>query len=89
MPKTPEKIGEVRLVKGYMYRVRTRTGQQKLEREHCMTYLGGNDRGELQFNARPFAGTQALDPATVTSIAPVRMSDGRESPAHYMNRIVR
>jgi hypothetical protein len=60
------------MVKGYMYRIRTRTGQQKYPREHQMTYMGEDIHGDLQFNARPFAGTQAIRKADIVSIAAIR-----------------
>lgn len=78
------------MVKGYMYRLRTKTGQQKLEREHVMTYMGEDINGEWVFNARPFAGTQTIRPADVTNIVPIRDNTGnRDSSAHYMNKVVK
>jgi hypothetical protein len=74
-------INGVRLVKGYMYRLATITPPQRKARHHCMTYLGGG-----YWNARPFAGTQQVDPSTIASIEPVRDNPARESSDHYMNR---
>jgi hypothetical protein len=76
------------LTASYVYRIRTLTGQQKFEREHLMTYLGVDGNGDLQFNARPFAGTQTLREVDITLITPVRPSAGREDPEHYMNKVV-
>jgi hypothetical protein len=80
---------EQELCKSYVYRIRTRSGQQKFEREHVMTYLGEDLNGDLTFNARPFAGTQTLRKSEIVSIAPMRPSDGRDDQGHYMNKVIR
>jgi hypothetical protein len=79
-----------------MYRVRTKIGQQRLEREHVMTFVGGSNlEGDarnqyLNFNARPKAGTQVLHWEDIISIEPVRdNSKTHDSPDHYMNKVVK
>lgn len=76
----------MKLVKGYMYRIQTLTGAQKLKREHLMTYMDENVYGKLLFNARPFAGTQELDPDDIVGIVPVRPS--ADTTVHYMNKVI-
>lgn len=77
------------LVKGYVYRIQTKTAQQRYPREHLLTYLGEDTHGTLTFNARPFAGTQVLSRSEIIKIEPVRASAGREDQGHYMNKVVR
>jgi hypothetical protein len=74
-------INGVRLVKGYMYRLATITPPQRKARHHCMTYIGDG-----AWNARPFAGTQEIDPQTIVHLEPMRPTTGRDSSDHYMNR---
>lgn len=75
-------------VPGTMYRLLTKTGEQKRPREHVMTFMGkggvGNDW--LLFSARPFAGTQMIDPTAVVSAFRLGISDG-DSDQHFTNKV--
>ncbi len=73
---------------GVMYIIRTRIGGQKLEREHCMTFLGHDWDDGLVFNARPYAGSQSLTLNMILSAIPVPSTGGRDNPAHYMNKVI-
>jgi hypothetical protein len=79
-----------KLKEGWMYRIRTLVPPQRLEREHMLTYLGDYE-GELQFNARPIAGTQSFRWDQIQSIEVVDTTNSplRESDEHYMNVVVR
>jgi len=77
----------VELTVGRTYRIRTIIGQQQLQREHVMTFLGVDKfNGYLEWNARPFAGTQTLRWDDITDMKVVTIVTARE---HYMNKIVR
>ena len=78
---------------GTLYYLRTLSPPQRLEREHVLTYLGkvsGTDN-LLQFNARPFAGTQEINSKEITAIRRMVRTDpfSREDPQHFMNRVYR
>lgn len=73
---------------GHLYLIRTKTGQQKYERTHIMTYLGRNRQTqELQFSARPFAGTQELYEGAILEAMDLGLGKALNDPRHYMNRI--
>jgi hypothetical protein len=77
-----------------MYRLVTKTSRAtKWGQESLMTYLGkGMSLGELQFNARPAAGTQTVDVRNIVSITHMPYVAGesrnREQTRHYVNRKV-
>jgi hypothetical protein len=73
-----------KLTKGVTYIVRTRTGHQKLPREHRMTYLGVTKDGDLQFDARPEFGTQSFRAGDL-----IKARRASSTGKHYMNMIVR
>jgi hypothetical protein len=75
---------------GREYLIRTKDGQQKYVREHRMSYLGrGLNTLELQFNARPFAGTQLIHVNSIIAVKDLGPSGGRTDSERYMNRIIR
>jgi hypothetical protein len=56
------------LIVGEEYQLRTLHGTQRLEREWRISYLGpGMIPGSLSFNARPAAGTQEIDKASIVA----------------------
>jgi hypothetical protein len=73
---------------GTMYRILTQASEQKRAREHVMTFMGkggvGNDW--LLFSARPFAGTQMIDPSAIVSVERLGISNG-DSEQHFTNKV--
>lgn len=78
-----------KLTEGYLYRIRTLIPPQRLQREHMLTYLGPDTYGKLQFSARPYYGTQQIDPDTILMCELVDLARGRYDERHYMNKVVR
>jgi hypothetical protein len=76
-----------KLVPGTEYLIRTRTSGQKYAREHRMSFLA-LDIDRLQFNARPFAGTQVLSPNDIIGHKALGKSAGRDDPKRYMNKVI-
>jgi hypothetical protein len=75
---------------GREYLIRTKDGQQKYMREHRMSYLGrGLNVRELQFNARPFAGTQQIHVSSIIAVKDIGPSGGREDSQRYMNKTIK
>lgn len=86
----PENGDRVKLVKGYMYRIGTRWGQQRLVREHLLTFLDRDHEDYLIFNARPKAGTQMIYIRNIVYIVREQANIvGTYDNKHYMNKIVR
>jgi len=78
------------LIVGHEYLIRTRTGQQRRERQHRMSFLGQDASAAfVQFNARPFAGTQTLHKHDIIATRDLGKSRGREDSKRYMNKIIR
>lgn len=71
-------------VEGHVYRIRTLRDGDRLEREHVLTYLGGD-----QWNARPYAGTQQVDVRSITGAEDLGPSGGRDDQRHRMNKVIR
>lgn len=67
---------------GREYLVRTRTGQQRIDRESRMSFLG-EGLGALQFNARPAGGTQSIDARSIVATRDLGPSIGREDARRY------
>jgi hypothetical protein len=72
------------LIEGEKYVLTTRIGQQRLNRQHCMTYMSRNKQGQLLFDARPEFGTQTLNDADIIEARKVRSKKAE----HYMNRVL-
>jgi hypothetical protein len=66
---------------GHIYRLVTLTPPQRKPREHCLTHLGGND-----WSARPFAGTQEINPFQIIDWTDLGRSTGADDSRHFMNR---
>jgi len=58
-------------------------------RRSCMTYLGTDSDGLLQFNARPAAGTQTLEQSWIVRAEKLSRTQGRDDTRHYVNRAIR
>lgn len=81
---------KVLLEKGYMYRIGTRWGQQRLTREHLLTLLDRDHEDYLIFNARPAAGTQPIYIRNIQYIVREHANiTGSHNHEHYMNKVVR
>ena len=79
----------IQLEQGHVYLIRTRMGQQKYEREHLLTFLGDDSYLGLQFNARPYAGTQTLHWEDILEIRYVGAGVGRDNDEHYLNKVIK
>jgi hypothetical protein len=71
-------------IEGHVYLLRTLRDGDRLEREHVLTYLGGD-----QWNARPYAGTQQIPMSQITAATDLGDSAGRDDQRHRMNKIIR
>lgn len=76
----------VSMVVGQEYLVLTKRPAQGYPREHRIGFLGkGRTEGELEFDARPAAGTQQLAIEDIVTIRPVEKDEAKR----HMNRVVR
>lgn len=74
------------LEKGHEYEIVWRIeGVQRRDRKSRMSYLGLNETlNELEFNARPAAGTQVLRPENIKSVKDLGPSIGRDDSRRYV-----
>lgn len=74
----------MKFTKGNLYKLYVIIPPKRLPRESVLTYLGDN-----QWNARPAAGTQELDPKWIVAAEDLGRGKGRDDKRHYVNRTVR
>lgn len=79
---------QILMTRGHEYVITYRIGTQRFDRRARMSLLGG-DKNSLQFNARPFAGTQEFPPRVITSVTDVGLSKGREDSDRYVGEDAR
>jgi hypothetical protein len=79
---------KAQLREGYEYEIISMVqGVQRYPRKSRMSYLGiHRGTNELQFNARPAAGTQTIRSQNLVEIHEVGKSKGREDPKRYVER---
>ena len=88
MPRSPQS-NPVTFKQGHIYRIRTLNPPARLPREHVLSYLGEDRYGGTMWNARPFAGTQAISRDSIIEIEDLGVTGGRDDRRHTMNKVVR